>query len=64
MKSQMTLSEKRKIADEFIKRTNPYERKASPIIMDLRGYADYVAQNHIATGSITDEMMMKFAKQL
>lgn len=62
MKEQMTLSEKRKIADDFIRRTDPYHKKHPSVVIDLRAYAAYVEQNHIAPQNITDDMVLKFAK--
>lgn len=60
MTKQMSLSEKSAIADEFISRTNPYEKKEQSISMDLRAYADYVSKNNLKPSDITDKIMMQF----
>ena len=62
MKKPMTLSEKRKMAAEFIEKTDPYHKKRPTTIIDLRAYANYIVQNHIEPANITEEMMLKFAK--
>ncbi len=60
MMKQMTLSEKRAIADEFISRINPYEKKEQSFSMDLRAYADYVTKNNLKPADITETIMMQF----
>lgn len=57
----MTLSEKRKLAAEFIERVNPYEKKKTDIIMDLRAYVAFVDSNDISPRDITNDMMLQFA---
>ena len=54
-----TKNSKRKQMEEFIARTNPYEKKAS-LDFDMRGYAEYVKRNHIDSRDIDMEIMSKF----
>jgi len=63
MNGQMTLSEKNALAQEFIKRVNPYEKTKPSYIVDLRAYAKYVKENNLNPHDITKEIMMKFVKQ-
>lgn len=48
MNGQMkSFKEKQKIADDYILRTNPYEKEDVPFMFDLRGYAAYVTKNNL-----------------
>ena len=57
---ELTLKEKNALAQAFIERINPYERKKASYIMDLRAYAKYLKENDIGPHNITDEIMAKF----
>ena len=61
MSKPMTLSEKMAVADEFIARVNPYEKKEDTFSFDLRAYANYVEKNKIKPEDITTSIMMQFA---
>lgn len=47
--------------EKYIRCVNPYENHAS-IEFDLRGYAEYVAENGLEAADITDEIMERFVK--
>jgi hypothetical protein len=50
---------KRKIAEDYIQRVNPY-KKPAPIAFDLRAYADYVETHGLSARDITPEIMDQF----
>ncbi len=60
MNKHMTSSEKRKIADDFIARVNPYKASDPSPAIDLRAYAKFIAENGINPKDITDSMIMQF----
>ena len=47
----------------YIARTKPYEKK-DPLAFDLRGYASYVKDNHLAAKDITPEIMQQFQHEI
>ena len=53
--------EKERIADDFIQRDNPYEKKAS-LKFDLRGYSEYLEKNHISGKYADDDIITMFSK--
>ena len=62
MNGQTTLSkfkEKQKIADDYIKKVNPYI-KPEPLQFDLRGYSNYMKEHNIAAKDVTDDIYEKF----
>ena len=60
MNGQMKFySEKKLIANEFIRQNNPYE-KGSSLNFDLRGYAAYVKENGLKVNEITPKIMNMF----
>ena len=60
MTKQMTKSEKRRLVDEFIKRTDPYTTHTDYPVVDLRAYMRFVKEQHLAPQDVTSEMMNKF----
>ena len=55
MNGQMkSFKEKQKIADDYIMRTNPYEKDV-PFKFDLRGYAAYVTNNNLGFSNLKTE---------
>ncbi len=59
MTEQMTRAEKRKLADEFIQRTDPYTHQEFPAV-DLRAYMRYVKEKRLSPRDVTPEIMAKF----
>jgi hypothetical protein len=51
--------EKQNLADDFILRCNPYEKK-EPLKFDIRRYASYVKEHNLRPQEITAEIMEKF----
>lgn len=50
------------IANEFIKRINPYNSETS-LNFDLRGYSSYVKEKHLDANQITPKIMSMFIKK-
>ena len=59
MIGQMTRAEKRKMVDDYIKRTNPYTHHDFPAV-DLRAYMRYVKENNISPRDVTPDVMARF----
>ncbi len=59
MTGQMTRAEKRRLADEYIKRTDPYTHHDFPTV-DLRAYMRYVKENNLSPRDVTSEVMAQF----
>lgn len=55
-------NEKNFVANEFIQRSNPYE-KWSYLNFDLRGYASYVKEHTLTADDITPKIMNMFIKK-
>jgi hypothetical protein len=62
MTERMTRAEKRRLADEFIKRTDPYTHHDFPAI-DLRAYIQYVKDHNLMAKDVTPEIMEMFIKK-
>lgn len=56
---QMSFKEKQQIADDFIKRVNPYVT-SKPLEFDLRGYVKYVKEHGLAGNDIPESVIKKF----
>lgn len=62
MNGQMkSFKQKRILAEDFVKKSNPYEKK-KPLNFDLRAYASYVKMNNLKPSDITPQIMKKFER--
>ena len=61
MHGQMKISEKTKIVDTFIKKTNPYKSCANTDFhFDFRGYTKYLRENKLDSRNVPSNVIKKF----
>ncbi|MGN0512857.1 MAG: hypothetical protein ACI4GD_01165 [Lachnospiraceae bacterium] len=57
----MSFNDKKELANSFIKRVNPYEKKEG-LKFDLRGYAKYLKDNNIPNDNVPPSVVEMFSK--